>query len=124
MMPYNRIDYVYILEQIIEVKPHLDVASKNPLEDLEPATYRITLLMEDDETFYICNDNKCNEIIYPTFPKETNSWVFSNKNFMHGSKLSEKSARKVLLAVGGELNLEKHIELLNQSYTKYSMYAF
>lgn len=124
MMPYNRIDYVYILEQIIEVKPHLDVASKNPLENQEPATYRITLLMEDDKTFYICNDTECNEITYPTFPKETNSWVFSNKNFMHGSKLSSTSARKVLLAVGGELNLEKHIELLNQSYTKYSMYAF
>lgn len=124
MMPYQKINYVYLLEQIIEVNPHFDVASKNPLEDQEPATYRISLLMEDQETFYICRDQQCKTMSFPMFPKDTNSWVFSNKNFMHGSKLSTKNLRKILLAIGGILDENKHNELLLKSYQKYHKYIF
>jgi hypothetical protein len=119
--PYKNINNAYILEQIIEVDPHFDYASKNPNVQLEPATYRVTLLMEDFETFYICQEN---QIVHPNFPKETNSWVFSNKKYMHGSKLSKNNSRKVLLCVAGTLDEEKHWSLLEKSYKKYKNYAF
>ena len=120
--PYDKINYVYLLEQIIEVDPHFDFASKNPNIELEPATYRVTLLMEDTETFYLCNSTESNNRVHPQFPSDTNSWVFSNKNFMHGSILSNKNLRKVLLAVGGDLNIKEHFELLRSSYDKYNRY--
>lgn len=125
LMPYKEINYVYILEQIIEVQPHFDVVSKNPNDFLEPATYRITLLLDDINTFYICNDNDCKKITHPVLPKETNSWVFSNKNYKHGSKLSSiKDARKILLAVSGKLNPTEHNLLINRSINKYREYVF
>lgn len=117
--PYTEINYVYILEQVIDVIPHLDHASKNPFLHLEPATYRITLLMEDLNTFYFCKDKDCSHIQFPVFPEDTNSWVFSNKEFMHGSFIPRNGKRKVLLAVGGILDEKRHFELLERSVDKY-----
>ncbi len=117
--PYTEIKYVYILEQVIDVIPHLDYASKNPLLHLEPATYRITLLIEDGETFYCCKDKDCTDTVFPVFPEDTNSWVFSNKEFMHGSIIPKNGKRKILLAVGGTLDESRHFELLSRSADKY-----
>jgi hypothetical protein len=117
--PYTQIDYVYILEQIIDVEPHLDYASKNPYSHLEPATYRITLLIEDTNTFYFCKDTECNHKKFPVFPEDTNSWVFSNKEFMHGSFTPKNGRRKILLAVGGILDENRHSALISRSEDKY-----
>jgi len=122
MMPYDTIQYVYLLEQVIGVEPHIDYASKNPLEQYEPATYRISLLMEDLDAFYFCSNAECSTHNIPVFPKETNSWVFSNKHFKHGSVMPKLGKRKVLLAVGGMLNDIQHFDLLEKSVAKYSQY--
>jgi hypothetical protein len=124
MMPYDKINYVYILEQLIEVSPHFDYASKNPMEHMEPATYRISLLMEDTESFYICNDSDCTSTTIPVFPVETNSWVFSNRFNKHGSLMPKNNKRKILLAIGGDINENEHYDMLSKSYDKYSEYSF
>jgi hypothetical protein len=124
LMPYEKINYVYIMEQVIEVLPHYDYASKNPYDHQEPATYRISLLMEDSKSFYICENDTCEIRRHPLFPSETNCWVFSNKNFKHGSTVPSNGYRKILLAVGGILNEKKHYELLESSYDKYHNYSF
>lgn len=123
-LPYIKISYIYLFEQCIEVKPHFDHLGKNPNTFLEPASYRINLLMEDDEAFYICDDVNCTSFTHPKFPKETNTWVFSNKEVMHGSIIPKIGKRKILLIIGnGILNDELHYELLKKSYNKYQNFV-
>lgn len=124
-LPYEKITYVYILEQCIEVPPHFDYTGRCSDSLLEPASYRISLLMEDQETFYICDDKECTSHRYPVFPKSTNTWAFSNKETMHGSLMPAKGKRKILLSIGhGTLDKAKHFELINQSILKYQKYIF
>jgi hypothetical protein len=119
-LPYQKISYVYLFEQCIEVKPHFDVVGKNFNEALEPASYRINLLMEDEQAFYICDSEAGDTYSHPRFPPDSNTWVFSNKKFMHGSLIPESGKRKILLVIGkGILNSEKHLKLLENSYLKY-----
>jgi hypothetical protein len=124
-LPYSKISYVYLFEQHIHVKPHFDSIGGDNNKLLEPASYRINLLIEDVETFYLCNDEKCESYTHPTFPKESNTWVFSNKHFKHGSILPKQGKRKILLIVGnGILDVEKHKALLLKSYEKFKDYTF
>ena len=123
-LPYTSISYVYLFEQVIDVKPHHDNVGKNPNEHLEPASYRITLLMEDQETFYICNDIECSTYTHPRYPSDTNTWAFSNNSVPHGSVLPKDGKRKILLIVGGgTLDVSLHKELTNKSYEKYKDYV-
>jgi hypothetical protein len=119
-LPYLKILYVYLFEQCIEVAPHFDHLGKNLNVDLEPASYRINLLMEDQQAFYICNDIECSSFTHPQFPLYTNTWVFSNKETMHGSIMPENGKRKILLIIGsGVLDESLHLELLKKSFIKY-----
>jgi hypothetical protein len=122
-LPYNSIAYVYLFEQVIPVKPHFDHVGKNENTHLEPASYRITLLMEDTEAFYICDDETCTTYSHPRYPSDTNTWAFSNETRPHGSLLPKLGTRKILLIIGGGvLDEDKHFELLKRSYAKYSEY--
>ena len=123
-LPYTSISYVYLFEQVIPVKPHYDHVGKNSNTHLEPASYRITLLMEDEEAFYICNDTECSTYTHPRYPTDTNTWAFSNETRPHGSLMPKQGKRKILLIVGGGvLNENVHNELLNRSIAKYSDYV-
>jgi hypothetical protein len=123
-LPFTSIKYVYLFEQIIDVKPHHDNVGKNPYEHLEPASYRITLLMEDQETFYICDDFQCTTFTHPRYPTDTNTWAFSNNSVPHGSVLPRGGKRKILLIIGGGvLDEAKHKALIADSYQKYKDYV-
>jgi len=123
-LPFKSILYVYLFEQVIDVLPHNDHVGKNPNQHLEPASYRITLLMEDKETFYICNDSQCTSYTHPQYPIDTNTWAFSNDTVPHGSILPTNGKRKILLIIGGGvLDESKHNQLIEASYQKYHDYA-
>ena len=123
-LPFQKISYVYLFEQCIEVKPHFDVVGKNFNAFLEPASYRINLLMETSTAFYICDNDSCDVYSHPRFPADSNIWTFSNKKYRHGSKLPEADKRKIILIIGkGILNKEKHLQLLSKSYEKYKNFV-
>jgi len=123
-LPFLKISFVYLFEQCIEVRPHFDHLGKNPNTFLEPASYRINLLMEDERAFYICNDKKCTSFTHPQFPRDTNTWTFSNKDVMHGSLIPETGKRKILLIIGnGVLDEGKHQALLEKSFIKYQNFT-
>lgn len=124
-LPYSKISFVYLFEQCIDVKPHLDSVGGDANKSLEPASYRMNLLFEDENTFYICDNDKCTNFSYPSFPKDSNTWVFSNKKYKHGSILPKGKKRKILLIIGNSiLDHQKHFELLERSYKKYSQFTF
>jgi hypothetical protein len=123
-LPYMKISYVYLFEQHIDVTPHLDSIGGGKNKFLEPAAYRINLLMEDTETFYLCDNVECTSYTHLKFPENTNTWVFSNKKFKHGSNLPKHGKRKILLIIGnGILDSEKHMDLLLRSYNKYKNFV-
>lgn len=123
-LPFTSMVCVYLLEQIIDVKPHTDYMGKNSIDHLEPASYRISLLNEDYETFYMCNDVECTTYQHPTYPEDTNTWVFSNRSKPHGSITPSQGKRKIILIIGGGiLDETRHLKLLEESYKKYSDYV-
>lgn len=122
-LPFTSMACVYLLEQIIDIEPHTDYMGKNSMDHLEPASYRITLLIEDEETFYMCDDLECSTYQHPRYPSDTNTWVFSNRLKPHGSILPKEGKRKIILIIGGGvLDEALHNELLKKSYEKYSDY--
>jgi hypothetical protein len=127
VMPYTRISHITICSNIRPIVPHIDPSA---LFCPYPNTLRIMLHDENLEpTFYLTNwsDEKLKTTIternllpyseryiqshdavrrhYVYLPPSSNTFVFSNGEFLHGADYHSK--RKILMLIHGEIDREK-----------------
>ncbi|NJO60965.1 MAG: hypothetical protein HC836_22725 [Richelia sp. RM2_1_2] len=128
-LPHYYINNVALLEQVIEVKPHCDVSKENSI-DLGPSSYRCMLINDEpNSTFYFkegvrWQGNLRDTEIFPTMPCDTNFFAINNHITMHGSHtLTKSTSRKIMLTVWGNVDITKHIALLDKSIKKYKEYC-
>lgn len=117
-LPFESLKSVFVMDQIIDVKPHLDDGTRERNHSIEPASYRYELINDaPGESFYFVN-GKGNRI-FITLPESTNLWCHSNIHGVHGAIKVERPRRKLLLAVWGTLHVEKHLNLIQKSIETY-----
>lgn len=120
-LPFESIEMVYMFEQIIDVKHHIDY-TKDPDYTTEPSSYRFTLLHEYNKSFYVCDKDDGNRI-FTSLPLETNCWVIRSRDHYHGAIKPPIGYRKITLGISGKVNKEEHINLLKKSFNKYNKFA-
>ena len=89
--------------------------------DTEPCGYRIMLYGDRTSLYYRING----DITYTDLPESTNSYVLQTYNSPHGVNISDIDHGEFLRTVVfilGNVNKEKHFELINRSIIKYEKY--
>lgn len=127
VMPYKKISHITLCQNIRQVVPHID---PSPVFCAYPNTLRVMICDENDgPTFYltkwpsyklqntITKRNllpyseryiKSNEAVqreYVYLPSSSNTFVFSNGEFLHGADYHGR--KKIMMLVHGEIDQEK-----------------
>jgi hypothetical protein len=113
--PISHLNNIMILETIDDVWPHREQtwAWKCPTE------FRVMLHDENTEpAFYICNI-QTGEITYIDLPEDTNSFCWSNGNYIYGIDYRGKPSYQ--LVVNATWNAKKMDSLLEKSLKKYEL---
>lgn len=125
-LPYKDLRYCIALSSVGTVKPHIDIPSNAPSDLVqyhkahEPALYRIVLDGElINNGFYMVQTKQKK---YVRVPNGSPGWVMNATSYMHGNDDQIRN-RKILCYVMGELDKEKHYNLVTRSYAKYKEYA-
>lgn len=122
-MPYKQVTYAVILKGNPEgVPPHKDILESIPPEiyQNEPALYRLCLLGNFNEQFYVCRDENKKGIVYPHLPDSTKIFALNCTDFYHGVDVKDDT---YWLFVSGEFDDDKHRALLKRSTDKYSEFV-
>jgi hypothetical protein len=126
-LPFKTFKYAIALSSIGTIPEHNDMSALTPrhIVDLaklqDPSFYRLHLdgpLI--DNGFYIKNDTVGKK--YTQQPKDSPGWVMSSSHCNHGND-DNLSDNKILAYVMGDLDYDRHRELVIRSYEKYKEYA-
>lgn len=126
-LPYKDIRYCAALSSVGTIKAHSDIpfnASQELIDyhaNLEPSLYRIVIAGDIiDNGFYVSNDNVPKT--YTRLPAEAPGWAMGATSCLHGND-DGVASHKVLCYAMGELDTDKHYELIRRSYEKYQEFA-
>jgi hypothetical protein len=126
-LPFDNLKYIVILNSTGIVDEHLDIPPgiseemKSNLLTTEPSQYRLLLDGAiSNSSFYIKNEKVGKR--YTELPPSSPGWAMGAYTCLHGNDES-KDNQKLLCFINGNLNLEKHKELISASYNKYKKYA-
>lgn len=126
-LPFRRFKYVTAISSNGAVPMHLDLRDdinleeKNYYRNNDPCFYRLLLDGEmNRNSFYVYT--KTLGKVYCTLPKSSPGWVMGSYNCAHGND-EETPNTKLLLYVMGDLDLERHHELIQRSYSIYKEYS-
>ncbi len=120
-------------EQVVNNKPHQDPIAKSLVDSrLGPTAYKNLVMRDRLETFYVLPTSSNPDIeqydkrpqsdlnpIFPVLPDDTDWFVLNNHIGFHGSFLGEKTDRKITMFIAGELDEEKHLQIITRSIQKY-----
>ena len=126
-LPFHRFKYITAISSNGTVPMHLDLRDdikqkeKNYYRDNDPCFYR--LLLDGDlnrDTFYIFT--KTLGKVYCTLPRSSPGWAMGSYSCAHGNDEVEPN-KKLLLYVMGDLDLERHKDLIERSARIYKEYT-
>ena len=126
-LPYKDIRYCAALSSVGTIKAHSDIpfnASQELIDyhkQLEPSLYRIAIAGDIvDNGFYVSSESTAKT--YTHLPKDAPGWTMGATSCLHGND-DDISNHKVLCYAMGELDKDKHYELIERSYLKYKDFA-
>lgn len=126
-LPFKDIRYCTALSSVGTIKAHSDIPFNAPPEitdyhkGLEPSLYRLVLAGDLIENgFYVSSDNTPKT--YTRLPEDSPGWTMSATRGLHGND-DHVSNHKVLCYAMGELDTDKHYDLIERSYLKYKEFA-
>lgn len=126
-LPFHRFKYITAISSNGTVPMHLDLRDdikqeeKNYYRDNDPCFYR--LLLDGDlnrDTFYVFT-KKLGKV-YCTLPRSSPGWAMGSYSCAHGNDEVEPN-KKLLLYVMGDLDLERHKDLIERSARIYKEYT-
>lgn len=126
-LPFKNIKYVTAISSIGSVPLHLDLKENLPLEekqvytDNDPCFYRFVLDGTIHPNSFYVYTKKLGKV-YCNFPDTSPGWVMGSYSCAHGND-EELPFQKILMYVMGDLDIDKHQELIQRSYSRYKDYA-
>jgi hypothetical protein len=122
-LPFKKLTFGLLLEQLTEVTPHHDLQEKDIYSDLteissefEPRRFNVLLTMHSKKAFYVCQTAD-SEKVYPNITKENPCFAFNEFQCLHGSDYIGPG--KVMLMAGGLLDREKHKSMIERNLLKF-----
>jgi len=118
-LPYKKIKYACLFQQIKEVAPHNDEtryienASSNPYKNLK--RINIFLTKHHYKSFYMYGNGTKQHI---SIPKTRSVFAFNDEEYEHGADWAGED--KCLLVTNGELDNDIHQKLVEQSIEKFN----
>lgn len=126
-LPFKKLKYTAAISSRGEVPIHFDHKENIPdkerdfYKQSDPCYYRILLDGTiNDSTFYVYTKTLGKK--YCKLPENSPGWAMGSYSCAHGNDES-LSGQKLLLYVMGDLNIEKHQELIERSYNKFKEYS-
>ena len=126
-LPFTDIRYCAALSSVGWIKRHSDIPWDAPEELIkyhkhhEPALYRFVIDGDLIENGFYVSSNLTPKT-YTTLPKDSPGWVMGATNCLHGNDDTVRN-NKVLCYAMGDLDRDKHYELVERSYLKYKDFA-
>jgi len=128
-LPFKELTMVVILQQLEAVDYHIDGLAGDIILDhseislnLEPRRYNILLTKHEYQDCFFVSDKMDGKKIYPRITKENPCHVVTDRIYPHGADYV--GPNKLMLAVlGGILDREKHLKLIQQNLEKYREHA-
>lgn len=126
-LPFKDIRYCAALSSVGTIKAHSDIpfTADQELIDYhknnEPALFRIVIdgdLIKNG--FYVSSDTTGKQ--YTTLPETSPGWAMGATTCLHGND-DQIPSHKILCYAMGELDRDKHQELIERSYLKYKDFA-
>lgn len=126
-LPFRRFKYITAISSNGSVPMHLDLRAdvdqeeKNYYRDNDPCFYRLLLdgsLHKD--SFYVYTNTLGK--IYCTLPESSPGWAMGSYSCAHGNDEADAN-QKLLLYVMGDLDLDRHRDLVERSAKIYKEYA-
>lgn len=117
-------NHAELVQQRKDVPLHNDAAvdlDSSKLSPYEPSGFRLLLNDVRKPSFYFCKQHKPSEtdpLLYVDVPMDTNAFVINELVYPHGAKKIDEL--KWVVTATGPIDAEKHLELLEKSYKKYS----
>lgn len=125
-LPFKDMRYCAALSSVGTIKSHSDIphnATKEIIDyhsKLDPSLYRIVLSGELVESgFYV---NVGERKTYTHLPSTSPGWVMGATTCMHGND-DAITNNKILCYAMGELDEQRHYDLIKRSYEKYKEFA-
>jgi hypothetical protein len=125
-LPFKNLKYIAALVSDGSVISHTDISHWTPAElvqeiaKTDPSMYRILLDGSiDSNSFFIENDRVGKK--YVTLPTDSPGWAMSGTACYHGNDQTE-SNKKLLLYVMGDLDLDRHVRLIEKSVNRFKEY--
>jgi hypothetical protein len=126
-LPFKKFKYIAAISSRGEVPMHFDHTEKISDNEQEfyksndPCYYRILLDGTiNDQTFYVYTKKLGKK--YCRLPNNSPGWAMGSYSCAHGNDES-LSGQKLLLYVMGDLDRERHLNLIERSYKKFSEYS-
>ena len=126
-LPFKKLKYIAAISSRGEVPMHFDHKENISEEERQfykqsdPCYYRILLDGTiNDDTFYVYTKTLGKK--YCKLPDNSPGWAMGSYSCAHGNDES-LSGQKLLLYVMGDIDIEKHQELIGRSYDKFKEYA-
>lgn len=126
-LPFQRLKYITAISSNGSVPMHLDLRNdidqeeKNYYRDNDPCFYRLLLdgaLHKD--SFYVYTNTLGK--IYCTLPESSPGWAMGSYSCAHGND-EDDANQKLLLYVMGDLDLDRHRDLVERSAKIYKEFA-
>lgn len=117
-------NHAELVQQRKDVPLHNDAAvdlDSSKLSPYEPSGFRLLLNDIRKPSFYFCKEHKPSEenpLLYVDVPMDTNAFVINELVYPHGAKKIDEL--KWVVTATGPIDAEKHLQLLEKSYNKYS----
>lgn len=126
-LPFKQLKYIAALASNGIVVSHSDLSHKTPvglvkeISDSDPSMYRFLLDGNIDANSFFVENDRIGKV-YTELPDESPGWAMSATSCLHGNDQIEGN-KKLLLYVMGDLDLNKHAELIKKSVSMFSRYV-
>jgi hypothetical protein len=103
-----------------DLSPTLPDEEKQPYINNDPCMYR--LLLDGNihqDSFFVRRDDKK---YYVNMPSDAPGWAMGSFSCLHGND-EETPYQKIILYIIGEIDVDRHRELISKSYERYKEYA-
>ena len=126
-LPFKQLKYIAALSSDGTVVSHSDLSHKTPthlvkeISNSDPSMYRFLLDGKIDPASFFVENDRIGKI-YTTLPDDSPGWAMSATSCFHGNDQIEGN-KKLLLYVMGDLDLNKHAELIKKSISKFNRYV-
>lgn len=131
-LPFTKVVIAKILQSQTDLGIHVDIGKYDWCDKtfydhqyrLAPSAYRIVLGGHSNNTlYYVAHyDTPKENRIWAQMPSDTDTFVHSAVDSLHGADYHDQTNRYILF-IHGWLDEHRHLDLLERSYEKYRDYA-